>query len=102
MFLCVFCIQIGEGFVVDCSGAEQDCSSCILSIAVDRSGRCCGIKYLKRGTFTAEEIAEAVVVSVFDCLCLNLFKHDNMGLLYILLVHHCSLLCVKSCLFVHF
>ena len=55
---------------MDTSKEEQDCASCIVSIAVDGEGTCCGVKYLKRGTFNSVEIASAIQVShpVVDCI----------------------------------
>ena len=56
--------KIGETLLIDSSAEEQECASCILSIAVDRFGNCCGITYLKHGLISSEDVFLCVQVSL--------------------------------------
>jgi hypothetical protein len=49
---------VGEAFLVDASAEEQACASCMVAIAVDKQGSCCGINYLKPGMLTLAEIKQ--------------------------------------------
>lgn len=61
--ICITVLKIDSDLmIVDSSGSEQSCGSCMLSIAIDRYGNCCGIKYIKTGTLTIEELASAISV----------------------------------------
>jgi hypothetical protein len=54
--------KVGEVLLFDASGEEQQCASCVLSIAIDRSGKCCGLTYLRHGLLEPGEVTSCIDV----------------------------------------
>ncbi|KAJ1439625.1 ribosomal protein S5 domain 2-type protein [Ochromonadaceae sp. CCMP2298] len=52
--------KVGEVLLFDASGEEQQCASCVLSIAIDRSGKCCGLTYLRHGLLEPGEVTSCI------------------------------------------
>jgi len=57
-------VQVGSALLLDSSAAEQQCASCVLGVAVDRDGACCGVEYLKQGLLAAADLSSAIDVSI--------------------------------------
>lgn len=57
--------KVGEALVLDSSSAEQQCASCVLGVAVDREGACCGVEYLKHGLMASADLITCIDVSSF-------------------------------------
>jgi exosome complex RNA-binding protein Rrp42 (RNase PH superfamily) len=55
---------VGDALLVDSNWEEQLCASCVLSVAVDREGNCCGVTYLKNGMLKSAELMSAIEVSL--------------------------------------
>lgn len=53
-------VKVGSVLMIDTSGREQACASCAVSIAVDQTGKCCGVTYLKSGVLTSEELLRCI------------------------------------------
>ena len=62
-YILVVLAQVGSALLLDSSAAEQQCASCVLGVAVDRDGACCGVQYLKQGLLAAADLAAAIDVS---------------------------------------
>lgn len=56
-------VKIGNCLVLDPSHAELMCASGQLTIAIDREGCCCGLEKTLKGTFTFQEIGEAIEIA---------------------------------------
>jgi exosome complex RNA-binding protein Rrp42 (RNase PH superfamily) len=68
--LCPCNAQVGDVFLVDSSAEEQACASCMVAIAVDKQGSCCGLSFLKPGMLTLAEIQYCQEVGfLLVCLC---------------------------------
>ena len=55
--------QVGSSLILDATGSEQACASSVFSVAVNRSGNCCGFNTTLGGQFESIDIATAVLVS---------------------------------------
>lgn len=53
---------MGSELLLDSSSAEQQCASCVLGVAVDREGACCGVQYLKHGLLAAADLSAVIEV----------------------------------------
>lgn len=60
---------MGKALLLDANGDEQQCASCVVAVAVDRQGACCGIEYIKHGLLDADELALCLKVSLTLCIC---------------------------------
>eukprot|EP01038_Epipyxis_sp_PR26KG_P005484 gene5484-7593_t len=58
--VCVTLSKIGSSFVVDSNSSEQACADCILCIAIDSNGKCCGLTYIKSGSLKVNELSLAI------------------------------------------
>lgn len=81
--------KIGNVFVVDANNFEQACASCIISIAIDRKGDCCGILKIMNGSLELNDInistklASAISKLIYSKLdeyenIISLTDSDNM------------------------
>ena len=57
--------QVGSSLILDATGSEQACASSVFSVAVNRSGNCCGFNTTLGGQFESIDIATAVLVSTY-------------------------------------
>ena len=67
--------QVGKALLIDASDEEQQCASCVLSIAVNKQGNCCGIEYLKHGILKSNELSACIEVnteSVMQCVIVKI------------------------------
>mmetsp|Transcript_14095 Transcript_14095/g.24826 ORF Transcript_14095/g.24826 Transcript_14095/m.24826 type:complete len:304 (-) Transcript_14095:65-976(-) len=52
--------KVGSALLLDSSAAEQQCASCVLGVAVDRDGACCGVQYLKHGLLANTDLSSCI------------------------------------------
>lgn len=50
--------------ILDSTAEEQESASCVISIAVDQRGNCCGMEYLQPGTMSSTELVKGVEVKI--------------------------------------
>lgn len=55
-------MQVGTTLLLDASADEQQCASCVVAVAVDRHGACCGLEYLQHGLLDAAELSACIKV----------------------------------------
>mmetsp|Transcript_7866 Transcript_7866/g.13031 ORF Transcript_7866/g.13031 Transcript_7866/m.13031 type:complete len:304 (+) Transcript_7866:47-958(+) len=65
--------KVGSSLLLDSSFCEQQCASCIISIAVDEKGNCCGVNYLKPGQFSCLEFSACITKAC--AVAINLHEH---------------------------
>ena len=58
--ICIAVAKIGDAFVMDASGPEQECADCVVSIAVGEDGNCCGVSYIKSGAVSVEDMTQII------------------------------------------
>lgn len=58
--ICITVAKIGDSFVMDASGPEQECADCVLSIGIGEDGSCCGVSYIKSGAISVQDMAKIV------------------------------------------
>jgi len=62
--ICITVLKVGGKFIVDSNMVESACSSCTISIALNRLGQYCGIHYLKSGILIGSELDAAVALAI--------------------------------------
>ena len=59
--ICISSSKIGTVLVLDTTGSEQACASCIFTIAIDKVGTCCGLIKSLGGHFIPLDVATAQI-----------------------------------------
>lgn len=70
--------KVGNEFLVDGSGDELSCGSAAITIAIDRSGQCCGLRLSQGGELSAEDFTKGInvpknIISFLETFFLSFF-----------------------------